>query len=239
MNWFLENIPPWEMILIGGPVGLAWAFACLFFAGWLKRDRGWKTGYTRKVFHFLIFGTVAGIQVKSGTPGVCLFGGMTSLVVFFAVWRGEENVFYEAMAREKDAPKRTYYVLAPYVATLVGGIMGSMFFGPYALFGFLVTGLADAIAEPVGTRFGKHPYKVPTFHGLTLTRSLEGSTAVFLGSLVAILVGLYLQTNALMIAPWVFGVAVVLTLLEAVSPHGWDNLVLQVAATWMVAGVVG
>ncbi len=117
--------------------------------------------------------------------------------------------------------------------------MGSMFFGPYALFGFLVTGLADAIAEPVGTRFGKHPYKVPTFHGLTLTRSLEGSTAVFLGSLVAILVGLYLQTNALMIAPWVFGVAVVLTLLEAVSPHGWDNLVLQVAATWMVAGVVG
>jgi phytol kinase len=232
MNWFIENFPSMKAILLGGPLGLAWAFACLYFAGWLKNYRGWKTGYTRKVFHFLIFGTVAGLQVWWGTPMVCLFGGMTSLVVFYAIWQGDGHILYEAMAREKDAPKRTVYVVAPYFATLVGGIASSMLFGNAAIYGFLVTGLADAIAEPVGTRFGRHPYKIPTFHGLSLTRTLEGSTAVFLGSLVAILLGNYLLFGLVRFDVLLVLGALVLTGLEAISPHGWDNLVLQVAASF-------
>lgn len=57
--FFVKNIPPLKTILLGGPVFLAWAVSYLAIAGWLKRHFQWCTGYTRKFFHILIFGTTA------------------------------------------------------------------------------------------------------------------------------------------------------------------------------------
>lgn len=74
IDFFVDNFPSWQAIAVGGPLGLAWSFACLWAAGRLKQNRI-RTGYTRKTFHFLIFGSVAGLQWKLGTPAVCLFGG--------------------------------------------------------------------------------------------------------------------------------------------------------------------
>jgi phytol kinase len=224
-HWFLTNTPTIKQLFLGGPPSLLWAAACLLLAGQLKVKRGWPTGYTRKVFHFLIFGTVAALQQTLGTPAVCLFGAMTSLVVFYAVLRGDGHLLYEAMAREKDAPRRTFYILSSYVATLVGGIAASVLFEEAALYGFLVTGLADAMAEPVGTRWGKHPYRVPAFHGLKMTRTLEGSSAVFVCSVLALSVGMG------GFVPMILLIALAVTALEAISPHGWDNLTIQLAAS--------
>lgn len=195
MNWFLDkaigffvtNFPPPQMIAFGGPLSLAWSFACLWFAGRLKRN-GMRTGYTRKVFHFLIFGTVAALQWSVGTPAVCLFGGLCTLVIFFAVWCGAGNLLYEAIAREKDEPHRTFFVLVPYSTTLIGGLVTNILFGQIALAGYLVTGLGDAIAEPIGTRFGYHPYRVPSLSSVPATRTVEGSTAVFFMSALALAV---------------------------------------------------
>ena len=145
-----------------------------------------KTGYSRKCFHFLIFGTAVVVHWLWRTPGVCLFGGMTSLVIAYALVRGSGHVMYEAMAREKDAPRRTYYIVVPYFATLIGGLLSNILFPPTAVFGHLVTGLGDAVAEPVGTRFGKHEYKVPALRGIRAIRTLEGSCAVFVTSLLAL-----------------------------------------------------
>ena len=155
LEFFITNFPSWEAIAIGGPLGLAWSFAALWFAGRLKQ-RGTRTGYTRKVFHFLIFSTVAALQWRFGTPAVCLFGGMCTLAVFFAVWRGPGHMLYEAMAREKDEPHRTFFLLVPYFTTLVGGLVSNVLFGPIAVAGYLVTGLGDAIGEPAGNRFEAH-----------------------------------------------------------------------------------
>ena len=60
-EFFIANFPSWKAMAVGGPLGLAWSFAALGFAGRLKRN-GTRTGYTRKIFHFLIFGTVAALQ---------------------------------------------------------------------------------------------------------------------------------------------------------------------------------
>jgi len=38
-------------------------------------------------------------------------------------------------------------------------------------------GWGDAVGEPVGTRFGRHPYRVPSLAGVPATRTLEGSLA--------------------------------------------------------------
>jgi len=244
MNWFvdrflgffIENFPSWKAIAIGGPVGLAWSFAALWIAGKLKQS-GTRTGYTRKVFHFLIFSTVSLLQWRLGTSAVCLFGGMTTLAVFFAVWRGPGNMLYEAMARENDEPHRTFFILVPYFTTLVGGLVGNMVFGPVAVAGYLVTGLGDAIGEPAGTMFGRHHYRVRSLSSVPATRSVEGSSAVFLMSVVALALA-SIASPQITLAHFgilkILAIAVGATLVEAVSPHGWDNATMQVVPTALV-----
>jgi len=217
---------------------LLWAYLCLYFAGYLKRNKGLKTGYTRKVFHFLIFSSAVLVQSVWGTPILCLFGGMTTLVVFYAVFRGEGHPLYEAMAREKDTPHRTHYIIVPYFATLLGGLTSNILFGGVAIVGYLVAGLADAIAEPVGTRFGRHTYRVPSFRRVRSTRSLEGSASVFLACLPAIALGvllcpeLALTSGSLLTVPLL---AAACTVLEAVSPHGWDNATMQIMPAFLAS----
>lgn len=236
LQFIADNTPPVATVLTAGPVGLAWAVACLWFAGYLKQAHGVRTGFTRKVFHFLIFLTVALIHVLYGLPAVCLFGGMASLAIFAAVVLGPGNILYEAVAREKDAPHRTFYVVVPYFATLVGGLASNILFGAYALIGYLVTGVGDAIGEPVGTRYGRHPYRVPSLRPVNPTRTLEGSAAVFVACLVMLVVAVAVAPDGSWYASLLWRIPVIAglcTLAEAVSPHGIDNTVLMVGGSWL------
>ena len=232
-GFFIQNVPSWQALAVGGPPGLLWSFAALWFAGRLKQD-GTRTGYTRKVFHFLIFGTVAALEWRLGTPAVCLFGGMCTIAVFFAVWRGPGNLLYEALARERDEPHRTFFILVPYFTTAVGGLVSNIVFGPVAVAGYLVTGLGDAIGEPAGTMFGKHQYRVWSLSSVPATRSLEGSTAVFIMSVGALLLTAAVSPQITLTPfslPKVLVIAAASTLIEAVSPHGWDNATMQIVPT--------
>jgi len=47
-----------------------------------------------------------------------VFGAATSLVIAYALARGDGHYMYEALAREKDAPHRTRFIVEPYLATL-------------------------------------------------------------------------------------------------------------------------
>jgi phytol kinase len=161
------------------------------------------------------------------------------MVIFYALLVGDGHLLYEAIAREKDAPHRTYYILAPYLATFLGGVTSNILFGEAALVGYLVTGFGDAIGEPVGTRFGKHPYRVPSlFTNVPATRSYEGSTAVFVVSLVAIILafnvspGLKGNEHSLLVFP---GLALLSAGVEAIAPHGWDNALMQIVPSWCVS----
>lgn len=231
VRFWAANLPDAAMLAVGGPFALAWAAASLMFAGYLKSHGKFKTGYTRKIFHFIIFGTVVVIHEFRGSRGVCLFGGMTSLVIAYAVFKGSGHPMYEALAREKDRPRRTYYIVVPYCATLLGGLLSNILFPATAPLGYLVTGLGDAVAEPVGTRFGRHEYKVPAFGGVRAIRSLEGSCAVFMASALSLTAYFVLAhpsglSGRALVA--VVLIASIATLVEAVSPHGWDNATLQV-----------
>jgi phytol kinase len=140
------------------------------------------------------------------------------------------------MAREKDAPHRTHFVVVPYFSTLLGGLISNIAFGPIAVVGYLVTGFGDAIGEPVGARFGRHPYRVPCFGLARAERTLEGSAAVFVASVVAVLLGVWLSTNGGITTGAMFfipAIALASTLAESVSPHGWDNLTMQLVPTML------
>lgn len=236
IEFISANLPtPFEAALFGPPA-LIWALGWLLLAGLLKRRAQWPTGYTRKVFHFGVFLTAAVLQAAAGTRAVCLFGAMASLAILYAVLRGEGHLLYEAIAREKDAPHRTLYIAVPYAATLAGGVLSTIWFGSMALTGFLVTGLGDAVGEPVGTRFGQHRYRVPSMRGVRCTRSLEGSLAVFIVSALSVLAALYFTGNAgshALVSATLIGAAAAVC--EAVSPHGWDNLTMQLVPTALAA----
>lgn len=233
-----DNFPPVAMWAQTGPPLLLWGAFCLTFAGRLKRDRSWPTGYTRKVFHFLIFFSAAVLHWQWGLHMVCLFGTVTGVVIFYAILRGRGHLWYEALAREKDAPHRTYFIVVPFFATLIGGIAANLFFADAAIAGYLVAGVGDAVAEPVGVRFGRHIYRVPALRGRAIaTRSLEGSAAVWVTSLIMLAL-LLAVTPAISLSARNFliicGISLIASVAEAVSPHGWDNLTMQVLPAGLV-----
>jgi phytol kinase len=218
-------------------VALGWSYACLSLAAHLKTNHRLRTGYTRKLFHVLIFTSAVFVQAAGGFWAVCVFGSMVTLVVGYAVFRGRGNRFYEALARRQDGPNRTYYIVIPYFATLLGGMTSNIFFGPLAMVGYLVGGLGDAAGEPAGVRWGRHRYRIP-FSDALVTKTFEGSMAVLAASVVALSISvaispeLHFGLRSLIVLP---AIAIVCTLVEAFSPRGWDNVPMQIVPTVLAA----
>ena len=232
----LLQLPPWEWWMWGVPLATGWTWLCWAAAGEVKRRWQWRTGYTRKLIHLATFLSACLVQHLAGPDAVYVFGTGASLVLGFAVWRGDGHPIYEAMARDSDTPYRTRFILIPYATTVLGGMVATVGFGQWAILGYLVGGLGDAVGEPIGVRFGRHRYRVPCFW-VQATRSLEGSAAVLLVSLAGLLVGcrlLGIPVHGETLAVCA-GIAALAALAEACSPHGWDNLTMQIIPVWLAA----
>jgi phytol kinase len=231
------QLPSANFLIRGAILALIWAFVCLSVAAYLKAVVQLRAGYTRKLFHVLIFLSAAFVHTVYGFIAVCVFGAMVSVVVGTALFLGPGNRYYDAMARERDGPYRTYYIVVPYFATLIGALAGNVLFGSLAIVGYLVGGLGDAAGEAVGTRWGRHRY--PVSAGVAISsRSVEGSLAVLAASLMALLIAvgilpqLHFDLRSAVALPVI---AIVCALFEAVSPSGWDNVPMQFVPTLLAA----
>ena len=223
------------------PVNVGFILGMNYFAGWLKREKGWKTNYTRKITHVSNFSYLMVLTFFGGYTATLIFALLMMAYGIVIIVAGEGNIFYEAVAREQDAPFGAFYVIMPTVATMIAVLMNRAFFGAFANLGYLVSGWGDAAGEPIGVRFGKHRYKIPTLTGIACTRSYEGSAAVFVMSTFAATLSLI----TLLDEPWHvaliggFAAGIGGTLVEAVSPHGFDNFTIQVASVAVAWAVVG
>lgn len=224
-------MPAPATVLLLVPVGLLVGLLASGIAAQLHA-RGVRTPYTRKIFHFLIFTSASLIQLWVGVTGVVVFGTVIALLVLYATWRGDGHPFYEALARPGDAPRRTLFILIPLLTTALGGILSNIIVPGFAFVGYLVAGWGDAVGEPVGTRWGRHRYRVPSLAGVPATRSWEGSAAVFTVGAVAAALGCALAgfppASCVRIG---VGAALAGALVEAISNHGLDNLTVQLAAS--------
>jgi phytol kinase len=228
------------MVPVLGPVFAAYALGAGAWVGRLKVVGGVRTPYTRKIFHFLIFTAAGVIQVLWGLPAVSLFGMVVTVAVLIAVRRGDGFSFYEALARETDAPHRTLFILVPLATTALGGIAGNLLFAGHAFVGYLVCGWGDAVGEPAGTRWGRHRYTVPSLAGVPATRSWEGSACVFAAGTAAAAAGLLFAGRAPLEAlPAALACGLAGAAVEAVSLHGTDNLTVQLAASAAAYLVLG
>jgi phytol kinase len=195
--------------------------------------------YTRKIFHFVIFSGAAAVHMRWGLPGTNAYGVVVALIVLSAVARGDGSGFYEALARDSDRPRRSLFIVVPLITTGLGGLASALLAGPYAAVGYLVAGWGDAVGEPVGSRWGRHPYRVPSLAGVPATRTWEGSSAVLLVGWVAATAALRGQM-ALPDAVWIgLACALVGAVVEGVSNHGLDNLTIQISTSLTALWLAG
>jgi phytol kinase len=228
---------PWETMMPdlatgiqGGGAGLAVGAAMAAAAGVLRR-RGMRVPYTRKIFHFGIFTAAGLVHAVGGLPATNAFGAAVAVLVVAAVVRGPGHLLYDALARPTDHPRERLFIVVPLVTTAVGGLVSALLAGPFAAVGYLVAGWGDAVGEPVGTRWGRHRYRVPSLFGVPAHRTLEGSAAVFVVGAAAAwlaLVGIGQAPRAVLLPSLVIAAAA--ALVEGLSNHGTDNLTVQVTA---------
>lgn len=141
-----------------------------------------------------------------------------------------------ANTRRSDAPHEVFYFWSSWVIS-AGGLVGiHLVFGDIVVTrtAALLVGIGDGIAEPIGRRWGRHTYRVRSLAGAGAVRSLEGSAAVFAGCLTVLLAcfGLTVLAPALVLA-------LILTVVEAFSPHGLDNLTIPVVAACCLRPMLG
>lgn len=226
-----EWIPTPRVALTVSALTLVYASAAAAWVGRLHVRRGMATAYTRKVFHLLIFTAASAVHLYWGRPAVAVFGSVVAGLVLVAVWRGGTSPFYEALARPSDVPRRTLFILVPLVSTAVGGVLANLLFPQFAYVGYVVCGWGDAVAEPVGKRWGRHPYSVPSLGGVPAERTLEGSLSVAVvgtaAASLALVAGTGLSPGAALGVGAASGLAA--AAVEAVSNHGLDNLTVQLA----------
>lgn len=233
-------IPTFETILMVTPISLPVILAAGYISGILKMKKGIRTNYTRKLFHFTIFSTAGLVGLFFGFSGTIVFGSWAGLFILFILYLGQGNIFYEGMAREQDEPHRSFYIIVPFISTAVAGVLDNFLFGQVALVGYLVAGWGDAAGEPVGVRFGRHRYRVPSRKKVMCYRSLEGSSAIFSVSTFA---SYMVLSFALGYSPYVsiagaLAAGLTTAIVEAFSPHGIDNFTTQFASCLAAFSVV-
>ncbi|HEX6307652.1 MAG TPA: hypothetical protein VFZ69_05650 [Longimicrobiales bacterium] len=236
----IRFIPDAATTMLVVPAALLYGAAAAAFAGWLRIRRAVRVPYTRKIFHFLILSAATLVHLQWGVRGVVVYGTVIALLVVAAVLRGDGFAFYEAIARGTDAPRRSLFIIVPLITTAVGGVLANVFFPAWAHIGYMAVAWGDAVGEPVGTRWGRHRYRVPSIGGVAAVRSVEGSAAVLITTMLAC--GIVLRLGGLEPAA-VLGAAalvgIVTALVEALSHHGFDNLTIQLAAAGAATFVLG
>lgn len=221
--------PSLPSAIAGGFSGLLLFLVSGFWAAKLHRN-GWRVGDTRKIFHFSIFTGAAVVRWQVDPASVLVFGTVVACGVLHAVWQGNRSALFRALARPDDAPHQRLHVVAPLLSTAVGGVLAQWIAGPLAVVAFLVTGWGDAVGEPIGIRWGRHRYRVPTWGVPNAERSWEGSAAVLVASSLAAAFGLVIcGYSGMNVAVYAVVLGISATVIEAISPHGFDNLTLLVA----------
>lgn len=223
---------------IGLAISYAYAITLLILAEASHRLMGIKPDLTRKFIHvgagMWVFGVLS--LFDSWQIGIIPFASF--ICVNFLLYRYR---LVSAMDTSSSSPGTIYFAISVTVLFAVFWRPGATDYVPIATAGVMAMTCGDAMAALIGKSYGKHKYHIGQS-----TRTWEGSVAMFLTSAMVIflvliyLPGSSLSPNSLPWGVWQAGFAALLsagaaTLVEAVSPHGTDNLNVPLIA----AGVVG
>ncbi len=212
----------WGLIL-----SYVYAFALLIIIEQIAKKVKWPNFITRKLIH---------IGAGMWTWAILfLFDHWYIGIIPFASFIILNYIFYrqqtfKAMDDEKESPGTVYFAISITVLFLLGWRNTAADKLYLVLPPLMAMTWGDAMASLFGKFKGKHHY---TFGGAT--KSLEGSLMMFIFSFLALSISLFvlqathldvhLQTfSAANIVLVSIGVGFLLTIVEALSPFGTDNL---------------
>lgn len=239
--YFAAWQPDWRRIgLFVAAVLVSWCVT-----GALRLRGELRAGDARKINHVLALAGVAlwfGWLPTEVARGSAIVTGATLLVcVLVTCGLREYRPFrwgFAANTRPSDAPHEAAFFWSSWLVSMVAILIADLLFLDMRVTrtAALVVGLADGLAEPVGVRWGRHRYSVQWPGMRAAVRSVEGSLCVLVTSFLVVL-GCYWETEGV-VAGTVL-IAVLLTVVEAASPHGWDNFTIPVAAAVGLHGLLG
>lgn len=211
--------------------GFFFALLALYVAGILRVRWYVPVAYTRKIVHILVFLAVGYLQYIGGIDLLAPYGFGAALALLIAL-APDGNIFlYKGIARRSDEPHCRRYIILPFAMTILGGLVNSYAFGELVLLGYLVAGFGGAAGEPVGHRFGR--YHWPSRRHGRSKKTYEGSAGVFLGTFIALLIGVSILDVDIPFGNTV-AIAMYVTLIEVISPRGTNNFFMQVAPVLLV-----
>lgn len=219
----------------------------LYAMGWFVENKGWKVAYTRKVIHVAFFAVPFWFDTHMPLSeahaivwalwNVNLVGWILILITK-PVRRSVSFVqtMYASSDRPEDKGLSQIYawIQIPFSIVIIAGFsvtLRIMDAAEWTMIPILAVAIGDGLAEPVAVFWedkkwfgGTHKYRTRgLFSGdRVFTRSIEGSTTVFLGTLVSVLIYLNTMTTGQLIF-FVCVLPVMITILEMVAPHSLDN----------------
>ncbi|MCP4673645.1 MAG: hypothetical protein GY857_20350 [Desulfobacula sp.] len=218
-------------------------FTIQYCSGLLVRYKGVKVNYTRKINHFSLFFIPVFLRsVFSHEESFerfiigCVLG---TLILFIYIKPIREKIpliatMFLSFDRPEDRPNTLWWLFTQILAGYIVLVPMVIFFVQNGLSGIiwiplLILAFGDGLAEPVGIKFGKHKYETYAFFSKKkYVRSLEGSACVFLASIIVIIVFHSSFSQLQFIIALIF-IPILMTFVEAFSPHTWDTPTLYLA----------
>lgn len=215
-------------------------FGISFYLGHFVEKHNWVVGYTRKILALSIYVTpfaldyfftyrmnAVSVIMTAATTVVCILlmsHPFRSRCKFLAT-------AFAAIDRPNDKPLTLTWLSTSIVASWCVVIVWYVLIGPdswpYIFIALFISGVGDALAEPVGIKYGRNKYNVRAiWTDKIYTRSIEGSICVFLSGVVAVVIAgqIYLSfANSQQFLWSLMLIPVITTIAEAKSPHTWDQ----------------
>lgn len=213
------------------------------FAWWLRK-RGMRDGFTRKINHFGL--SILSVMFLFGLPEhqfvpTSIFTSFCVVAVYaLSAVSGRRLIasIIGSNMRDRDGARGKFFVFLPLVSGQIATYAALALVNPlYAKIAFCSMGLGDGLAEPVGLKYGKNKYRVfDPFWNVWNTKSLQGSGAVFVVSIICCVFALVLGATVPFGEALMLGVvyATIITVAEAVAPRGMDNmLIIAIGAAFL------
>lgn len=209
--------------------------------GLLVKYKNLKVNYSRKIIHMGYFLIPQLLDTVLLNFNKTIYTEMWNIVIvlFLLIAMLEPireklwifRISFLAVDRPEDQPYTSFWFISQLLVSLpiISGF--SLFFNyvqhdNYVFIPILILTVGDGLAEPVGTAFGYHKYQTRgLFVDRKYTRSFEGSSCVFLSSIVSTVI-YYNDFTKASICFTLSVLPIIMTITEAVCPHTWDNPIL-------------
>lgn len=224
-----------------------------YLSGLLVRYKGVKVNYTRKINHFALFFIplfLRQIFPFSDSFDRFILGcalAIVQLTIYIRPLRAKIPLIatmFLSFDRPEGRPHTLWWLFTQILAGYLVLVPMVILFVTYGLSGILyipllIVAFGDGLAEPVGIRFGRHKYTTYAFFSRRkYVRSLEGSACVFLASAIVVLMHRQFFLMPMQFVVALIAVPVIMTLVEAFSPHTWDTPTLFLAGYGSLFGIM-